>query len=232
MRNCSGCRLPPISIPSTVDAVTDPTDDRSRCIVVHHQHALVREGIDVAIRSRSLAYLTATVAFAADVANAISTLRATACIVDLGAEDAGDLPQLLTLRAIGVCETFDVMAARRAFAVGIRAVAKEADGLDALLATLGGGDGSSASFAASAPGEDMLNPFERAVLQLIGEGMTARSVAIALGVSASRVDAAKRRCFSKLGVQHQSHAVAVALRRGLLPAPNEVPLVSPDDHSA
>lgn len=57
---------------------------------------------------------------------------------------------------------------------------------------------------------------EREVLRLIAGGRTSRDIALMLDVSVKTVENSKRRIFLKLGVQSQSHAVAVAMRSGVL----------------
>lgn len=60
------------------------------------------------------------------------------------------------------------------------------------------------------------------VLAAISTGATTHQVAHGLGIRPKTVENHKQRIFSKLGVQNQAHAVAVATRRGLL-----VPAASP-----
>jgi DNA-binding NarL/FixJ family response regulator len=62
----------------------------------------------------------------------------------------------------------------------------------------------------------MLSPREIEVLAEIGAGATTRAVAESLGISAKTVEHHKQRIFTKLGVQNQAHAVALAIRMGLL----------------
>lgn len=61
---------------------------------------------------------------------------------------------------------------------------------------------------------------EMQVLALISGGSTKSEIAARLGISIKTVENRKQALFAKLGVQSQSHAVAVAFRTGLLrPAP-------------
>jgi DNA-binding CsgD family transcriptional regulator len=78
------------------------------------------------------------------------------------------------------------------------------------------------SLEAGGPGgrrRRVLTPRELEVLRLISGGDTAAEVARTLGITVAGVENAKRRIYEKLGVQSQTHAVADALRRGLLVAP-------------
>jgi DNA-binding NarL/FixJ family response regulator len=61
-----------------------------------------------------------------------------------------------------------------------------------------------------------LTPRERAVLALISAGYTSQEIAARLDISPKTVDNYKQRMFAKLAVQNQAHAVAVAIRRGML----------------
>ncbi len=51
---------------------------------------------------------------------------------------------------------------------------------------------------------------------MIGAGCTTREVGARLGISAKTVENHKRQLFRRLGVQNQAHAVAIAMRRGLI----------------
>lgn len=66
------------------------------------------------------------------------------------------------------------------------------------------------------PSRSLLTPREREVLSHLAEGHTTAECAVALGVSRKTVDNHKQRIFTKLGVQNQAHAVALAHRIGAL----------------
>jgi DNA-binding CsgD family transcriptional regulator len=70
---------------------------------------------------------------------------------------------------------------------------------------------------ASASTSAVLTPREVEVLTLIAAGHTAAEVARELGISPKTVENRKQSIFAKLDVQNQAHAVAVALRSGILP---------------
>ncbi|VVJ24061.1 Uncharacterised protein [Amycolatopsis camponoti] len=64
---------------------------------------------------------------------------------------------------------------------------------------------------------------ERQVLCLIGAGHTPRQAAAVLGISPRTVENHKQQIFAKLDVHSQAHAVAHAVRLGLVGAPAELP---------
>jgi DNA-binding NarL/FixJ family response regulator len=70
--------------------------------------------------------------------------------------------------------------------------------------------------ASAAPA--VLTGRELEILTLVGGGLTAGEVSRQLGISHKTVENHKQRVFAKLGVQNQAHAVAVAIRGGMMPA--------------
>lgn len=68
---------------------------------------------------------------------------------------------------------------------------------------------------------DRLSGGEVAVLRLLARGSTTREVAKVLAVSPKTVENHKQRIFAKLSANNAAHAVAVALRLGLLAPPVE-----------
>ena len=65
---------------------------------------------------------------------------------------------------------------------------------------------------------DNLTSRELQVLALISGGLTSTQIAERMGISTKTVESKRQTLFSKLGVQNQSAAVSVAMRRGLLGA--------------
>jgi len=62
----------------------------------------------------------------------------------------------------------------------------------------------------------MLTPREAEILRRIASGLSATEVSDELGISRKTVEGHKRRIFTKLDVQNQAHAVAIATRAGML----------------
>jgi DNA-binding CsgD family transcriptional regulator len=63
---------------------------------------------------------------------------------------------------------------------------------------------------------DALSRREFQVLTLISGGLTTQQIGDRLGLSVKTVESHRERLFTKLGVQNQSHAVSLAIRKGLL----------------
>jgi len=64
--------------------------------------------------------------------------------------------------------------------------------------------------------QDDLSPRERQVLNKMSEGLSNRSIAVALDISEHTVSVHVRNLMSKLGVTRRTEAIATALRRGIL----------------
>lgn len=60
-------------------------------------------------------------------------------------------------------------------------------------------------------------PREREVLRLVADGLTEKEIARRMGVCANTVHNLKHRACRRLGAVSTTHAVALAIRRGLLP---------------
>ena len=117
----------------------------------------------------------------------------------------------------------------RAYQAGVRSVFPRNAGIRAFLRTVRSLPSPS---RAAMPAERVVRLDERRpllsqrevqVLGEIGAGATTRIVAATMGISPKTVENHKQRIFTKLGVQNQAHAVAVAMRQGLMTAPSAVP---------
>jgi DNA-binding CsgD family transcriptional regulator len=72
------------------------------------------------------------------------------------------------------------------------------------------------SEAAALPVPALLTPREGEVLALVGEGMSNKTIARKLGISAHTVKYHLEAVFAKLGVRSRAEAVSSGLRRGLI----------------
>ena len=126
------------------------------------------------------------------------------------------------IRVLGVCDHADEATAATAFSAGVEAVIAREAGVVPVLNALRNPSSrrlvAPAQPAGSArrPKQAELTPRELEVLRHVSGGLTTQGVADALGISRKTVENHKQRVFQKLGVQNQAHAVATALRLGLL----------------
>lgn len=121
-------------------------------------------------------------------------------------------------RVVGLSRGLDTAEVRRLRSLGIDVLVERGEPLERLVAALHEAhDGPGAVRpSAPAPSGSLLTPRERSVLELIARGHTSREVASHLNVSPRTVENHKQRIFSRLGVQNQAQAVAVATRLGLI----------------
>ena len=124
---------------------------------------------------------------------------------------------------IVVLHGLDRFGVHRLKRAGAHADAHRHDGISAVIAAI---NGATPALHATRP---ELQPLpsrlgggltvrERQVLELVAHGNTSRAISTRLTVSPKTVENHKQRIFRKLEVQSQGEAVAVALRRGLIPA--------------
>jgi DNA-binding NarL/FixJ family response regulator len=110
----------------------------------------------------------------------------------------------------------------------LAAVVAHEEGTAALLTAICGEGGSAPSIRrfrenAGESRPPALTQRERDVLTLLAGGCSAQEASDRLQISRKTVENHKQRMFSKLGVQSQAHAVARAMRSGVLPLPAPLP---------
>jgi DNA-binding NarL/FixJ family response regulator len=101
------------------------------------------------------------------------------------------------------------------------AVLPRSAGIDEVLAAVRGGP---VRVELQLPVPDprvLLTDRQLEILVYVGMGLAAREIADRLGISPKTVDNHKQRIYARLGVQSQAHAVAVAIRAGLIPGVGE-----------
>lgn len=133
------------------------------------------------------------------------------------------------LAVVGTVAGSEARPSPRAYRAGVRSVFPRDAGMRTLLQTIRSLPGPARSPARHRVRDlDECSPAlsrrEVEVLKAISIGATTRRVASAIGISPKTVENHKQRIFSKLGVQNQAHAVAVATRQGLLTPASAPPL--------
>ena len=191
-------------------------------IAVWHRHPFVGQALVETLSSERYVARAVAAPSAETLIELCHRHGATTSIIDLDDPADGhwsvidELAHHSSIRVVGLTSGLNGASARRAFGAGVRAIVDEASGIDGVLAELRPAGWRSIAFRDDEASPQALDDLERDVLRLIAGGRTARAIADELKVSASKVDNAKRGAFAKLGVHQQAHAIAIALRDGLL----------------
>ena len=204
-------------------------------IAIQDRQRLYREGVALVLGSEPDLQVVATAATAAELVSAVAEQPVDLVVLelDVGDWDACRLVAALRerrqgLAVVGLLPGDDDTLPARAYQAGVRSVFPRNAGMGAFLRTVRSlpsprrtGERTPASadrVVRLDEGRPLLSNREIQVLGEIGAGATTRLVAESMGISPKTVENHKQRIFSKLGVQNQAHAVAVAMRQGLLPS--------------
>ncbi|MDQ1397986.1 MAG: hypothetical protein QOG64_3245 [Acidimicrobiaceae bacterium] len=125
------------------------------------------------------------------------------------------------VRVVGTAATAASPTASRAARAGIQLLVPRSSGIQDVLGAVRGlpcAEVVPLARPAVEPAGSPLTKREIEVLRMIADGFPSREIALKLGITAKTVENHKQRVFAKLAVQNQSHAVAVAIRAGLLPS--------------
>jgi DNA-binding NarL/FixJ family response regulator len=211
-----------------------PARPGSLRIAIQDRQRLYREGVALVLGGEPDLEVVATAATAAELVSATAECNVDLVVLELDVEDWDACRLVAALRkrhpglaVVGLLPGDDDELPARAYQAGVRSVFPRNAGMNAFLRTVRSLPNPS---RAAVPADRVVNLDERRpllshreiqVLGEIGAGSTTRVVAEAMGISPKTVENHKQRIFTKLGVQNQAHAVAVAMRQGLLqPAPS------------
>lgn len=198
-------------------------------VVVQERERLLREGLAMALGAEPDVELVAACGTAGELVAACEEHRPDLVVLEADAE-GWDAPRLVAalrkrqraLRVVALYVRMDSVLATRSCQAGVRALVSRQGGMIAFMAALRS-TAHSATVTPLAPPEPAeargcspLSDRELEVLELVGSGLTSAAIAGRLGISRKTVENHKQRLFTKLGVQNQAHAVAVAMRNGLL----------------
>lgn len=199
-------------------------DASVRRVVLHAGQRLVLEGLRLVCDGEPSLEVVGATTSTDDVPRLCAETRPHVVLLDV--DDAADphevarqvlrtdkLTRLVAVRRSST--TVSSMSLRRA---GYRALVDHADGLSALLEALHVDNLSVVTPMSRRPveGVPVLTAREHDVLLLIAHGCSTFETSRRLGISAKTVENHKQRMFRKLDVQSQAHAVAVAMRHGML----------------
>jgi DNA-binding NarL/FixJ family response regulator len=216
-----------------------PPRDGAVRIAIQDRQRLYREGVALVLGAEPDLEVVAVAATAAELVTLTAETHIDLVVLELDVEDWDACRLVAALRkrhaglaVVGLLPGDDDTLPARAYQAGVRSVFPRNAGIRAFLRTVRSLPSPS---RAAVPADRVVRLDERRpllshreiqVLGEIGAGSTTRLVAEAMGISPKTVENHKQRIFSKLGVQNQAHAVAVAMRQGLLSA-SAAPMLLP-----
>jgi DNA-binding NarL/FixJ family response regulator len=207
-------------------------------IAIQDRQRLYREGVALVLANEPDLEVVTTAATAAELVTLTAEQHIDLVVLELDVEewDACRLVAALRKRhpglaVVGITGGADATLPPAAYQAGVRSVFARNAGMRTFLRTIR----SLPSPSRAAPADTVIRLDERRpllshreiqVLSEIGAGSTTRHAAANMGISPKTVENHKQRIFCKLGVQNQAHAVAVAMRQGLL-TPSAAPMFLP-----
>jgi DNA-binding NarL/FixJ family response regulator len=204
-------------------------NDTTIRVIVQCRHRFFREGLASLLSADDIVEMVTTAVSVDDLELQCADNAFDVAIVDLvdASGDELNLPVKLEerhpgLRCVALCP--DARMAREARRAGVRAVVTAIDGAVGVLHALVSDEPAAPPSRAPDAGP-VLTPRETEVLSFIGEGCTTWEISRQLDISRKTVENHKQRLFAKLDVQNQAHAVAVAVRRGLIDVDGERPVM-------
>jgi DNA-binding NarL/FixJ family response regulator len=203
-------------------------DGKITRIAIQDRQRLFREGLDMVLGGEPDLFVVCTASTASELVTGTVEQPVDLVLLELDASD-WDPCRLVAalckrhpgLAVVGTVVGLEARPTARAYQAGVRSVFARDAGVRTLLQTIRSLPGPARSTVSNRvvnldERRPVLSAREVEVLGVIGTGATTRSAAEMMGISPKTVENHKQRIFSKLGVQNQAHAVAVALRQGLL----------------
>jgi two-component system, NarL family, response regulator len=199
-------------------------------ILTVDDHPLMREGIAAVLLRQTDMALVGEAESGAAALSAFRTLQPDITLMDLQLPGIDGLQAITAIRAEWPAARLIVLTTYQGDAQAWRALKAGAAGyllkstlrtalLDAVRTVHAGGRWIPAEVAhalAQHAGQEMLTEREVAVLQRIASGMSNREVAHGLSLTEDAIKARVKGILAKLGARDRTHAVTIALQRGLI----------------
>ncbi len=201
-------------------------------ILAVDDHFLLREGIAALIASQADMRLIAEASTGAEAVTQFRAHQPDVTLLDIQMPGMGGIEALTRIRSefpearVIILTTYggDVLA-MRALEAGAYAYVLKGAVRTELLVTIRSvhqgrrrlGDGVASTLAAHR-GEEVLTTREIEVLHLVAAGNSNKQIAARLLVTEDTIKAHMKRIIGKLGANDRTHAVTLALSRGILPA--------------
>lgn len=225
--------IPAIPAPFAITGapgVPDETAPAPIGILIVDDHPMIRHGIAAMIANEARLCVVAHAGTGREAVEQFRLHRPDITLMDLQMPDMNGLEAIAAIRAefgaarIIVLTTYrgDV-SARRAIEAGAAGYILKnmlrKDLLSSIVAVHGGArliQGEVTREIAEHRLSDMISPREVEVLQLVSQGNTNRAIAEHLGIKEETVKTHMKTILAKLGVNDRTHAVTVAMQRGII----------------
>jgi DNA-binding NarL/FixJ family response regulator len=203
-------------------------------VVVIDSHTLVRYGLAGLVDHEPDLEIVGNTSLHAEAVGMVLSTRANVVVLDVTPPDLGGLKTARDLRdrytELGIVllapEGQDGVLFE-ALESGVSAFVAKTAPTDEIVAAIRHAAVAPTSFTATGLGPAMarrdqpaaqalLSPRESQVLELLGQGLSVRAIAVALSVSVSTAKTYVERLYEKLEVSNRAQAIMTALQRGLL----------------
>jgi DNA-binding NarL/FixJ family response regulator len=213
-----------------IPAMHSPTNKRPISVLIVDDHPMLRTGLAEAIASQSDMHVAGEAGNGNEAIEQYRLLRPDVTVMDVSMPEMGGVDALVEIRSKSPQARIIMLTTYKADAAILRAVQSGAAGfllkstlrnelLDTIRAVHAGQRCIPPEIAmelAQNMGRGPVSPREVEVLQFAAGGRSNREIATALAISEETVKAHMKNVLAKLDANDRTHAVTIALRRGII----------------